>query len=166
MQAITKRCLVAGAAMALVVAVASTTPRHRVEAKPSTGAAAFLNKLTGGTWSGSTRIRLKNGKTQSARCRVRYTTSGSTWTQKISCGVINSVATFFVSGNRVSGSWRETYYGAGGKVSGSGTGSSLSLSFSGSAGGSMRISGGSSSHSVRLNVTRPQNFTTSVALRR
>ena len=166
MQRITKRFLFAGAALALVFTVASTAPRHQVEAKPNTGVAAFLNKLTGGTWGGSTRIRLKNGKTQSARCRVRYTSSGTTWTQQISCGVINSRATFFVSGNRITGSWRETYYGAGGKFGGSGTGSSLSLSFSGSAGGSMSISGSSSAHTVRLSVTRPQPFSTTVSLRR
>ena len=165
MQRITKRFLFAGAALALVFTVASTSPRHQVEAKPA-GVAAFLNKLTGGTWGGSTRIKLKNGKTQSARCRVRYTSSGSTWTQQISCGVINSRATFFVQGNRISGSWRETYYGAGGNFSGSGSASSLSLSFAGSAGGSMRISGGSSSHTVSLSVTRPQKFATTVSLRR
>ena len=66
----------------------------------------------------------------------------------------------------MSGSWEERTYGLSGQVSGSASGSSLRLSFSGSVSGAMTVttSGGSQSISVRTDASALKGV--SVSLRR
>jgi hypothetical protein len=147
---------------AIVLAGAATTA-----AQAQSGAFSGL----GGSWSGSGQVRLEKGS-ESVRCSASYVSrsGGSALGLSLRCasasGRVELRANLTSSGSRVSGSWEERTYGLGGSVSGSASGSSLRLSFSGSVSGAMTVttSGGSQSISVRTDTSALKGV--SVSLRR
>lgn len=110
----------------------------------------------GGTWSGSGQVRLESGS-EAIRCTANYVPrgGGSALGLSLRCASpsnrIELRASLSASGGRVSGSWEERSYNAGGDISGLASGGSLRLRFSGSISGSMLVTtaGGSQSISVR-----------------
>lgn len=152
----------AAAAMIGAVALAISGPA---------GAASPFAGL-GGTWSGSGHVRLENGRSEAIRCTANYVprSGGAGLGLSLRCASpsnrIELRASLSVSGSRVSGSWEERSFNAGGSVSGRAVGGSLRLRFRGSISGSMlvRTAGRSQSISVRTDGSALQGV--SVSLRR
>lgn len=123
-------------------------------ASSAVGASPF-DRL-GGSWSGSGSATFEGGQKERLSCNGYYRNEGGT---KLSLALrCASPSNKFevrgdlsYSGGKVSGSWEERTYNAGGTASGSASDSGVSLSFSGSATGSMRVSVSGSSQSVAIN---------------
>jgi hypothetical protein len=138
----------AAAVAAIVLAGAAATA-----ALAQSGAFAGL----GGSWSGSGQIRLEQGQREAIRCSAHYVprSGGTALGLSLRCasasGRVELRASLTASGSRVSGSWEERTYNLSGHVSGSASGGTLRLSFTGGISGSMSVttSGGSQSISVR-----------------
>lgn len=111
-----------------------------------------------GRWSGSGHASFEGGQRESLRCNATYRTGGggSSLTMNLRCAsasaTIHLQGNLHASGNRVSGSWSESTYGVGGDASGSASGGSMRLRFSGSTAGSMAVSLGRSSQSVSISA--------------
>ena len=126
----------------------------------------------GGSWSGAGQVRLEGGQREAIRCSANYVprSGGTGLGLSLRCasasGRVELRATLTASGSRVSGSWEERSYGLGGQVSGTASGNSLRLSFSGGLSGSMTVTttGASQSISVRTDISALQGV--SVSLRR
>ncbi len=126
----------------------------------------------GGTWSGSGKVRLENGRSEAIRCNANYVprSGGTTLGLSLRCASssnrIELRASLTLNGSRVSGEWEERSFNAAGRISGQASDSNLRLRFSGSIEGSMVVttSGGSQSISVRTDASALQGVT--VSLRR
>jgi hypothetical protein len=90
-----------------------------------------------GNWIGSGRLTLNNGKQERIRCRIsiRSGVGGQTAEQTVQCAstgrdvlVRSSIS---LSGQRVSGSWRDQSIGSTGQLSGKLTGNRLRVRMSG-----------------------------------
>jgi hypothetical protein len=138
------------------------------------GAAHAATPFTGlgGTWSGSGKVRLENGRSERIRCNANYVprSGGSRLGFSLRCASpsnrIELRARLTSSGSRVFGSWEERSFNVAGSVSGRASAGSLRLRFSGSLEGSMVVttSGGSQSISVRTEASALRGV--SVSLRR
>lgn len=112
-----------------------------------------------GTWSGGGQVRLSDGSTERLSCRAFYTArdGGSGLGVALRCASasykIDLRSSIKVTAGRVSGSWEERSFNAAGSVSGSSSGGSLSLSFSGTTTGSMSVSYGGSSQRVSITTS-------------
>ena len=127
-----------------------------------------LRRLVVGLRAGSTGGRAARGHPLQRKLRAEKRRNGA-WAS-LRCasasGRVELRATLSASGSRVSGSWEERSYGLGGQVSGTASGNSLRLTFSGGLSGSMTVTttGGSQSISVRTDISALQGV--SVNLRR
>ncbi len=139
----------------------------------STAALAQGGTFSGlaGSWSGSGQVRLETGR-EAIRCAASYVQRGGGKALGLSLrcaspsGRVELRASLTSSGGHVSGSWEERTYNLGGQISGSASGSSLRLSFTGSVSGAMTVTttGGSQSISVRTDASALKSV--SVSLRR
>ena len=153
----------AGAAVAAIVLAGAATTAAEAQGGGFSG--------LGGSWSGSGQVRLEKGR-EAVRCSASYVarSGGTALGLSLRCasasGRVELRASLTASGSSVSGSWEERTYGLSGQVSGSASGSSLRLSFSGSVSGAMTVttSGGSQSISVRTDASALKGV--SVSLRR
>jgi len=99
-------------------------------------AASPFADLTG-SWSGSGRIKLEDGKTESLKCKAYYLPKGGGAELGLAlrcASASNKIelrANLTSSGNRVSGSWEERAFNAAGTVSGSASDNRLNLSING-----------------------------------
>lgn len=90
-----------------------------------------------GTWSGSGRIRLEDGKTEGLKCKAYYVPKGdgSELGLALRCASASNKielrANLESSGNRVSGSWEERVFNAAGSVSGHASDNRINLSING-----------------------------------
>jgi hypothetical protein len=90
-----------------------------------------------GSWSGSGRIRLDDGKTEGLKCKAYYLPKdgGAELGLALRCASASNKielrATLAASGNRVSGSWEERTFNASGSVTGHATDSRINLSIAG-----------------------------------
>jgi hypothetical protein len=142
-----------GAALAAALLTGATT------ASLAQGGGAFGG--LGGVWSGAGQIRLEHGAREAIRCSASYVQRGGGTGLGLSLrcasasGRVELRASLTASGSRVSGNWEERSYGISGEVSGSTSGNSLRLSFSGGLSGSMTVTtnGGSQSISVRTDTS-------------
>lgn len=110
----------------------------------------------GGSWSGSGSATFEGGQKERLSCNGYYRNEGGAkLSLALRCASPSSKfevrGDLSYSGGKVSGSWEERTYNAGGSASGSASESGVNLSFSGSATGSMRVSVSGSSQSVSIN---------------
>lgn len=122
--------------------------------------ASAENALSGlaGNWSGGGQIRLSDGRSERLSCRAYYTPrdGGAGMGVALRCASTSYKLEFRSSirldGNRVSGTWEERSFNAGGSVSGSASNGALNMAFSGTLSGSMSVSYGGSSQRVSINT--------------
>jgi hypothetical protein len=97
-----------------------------------------------GSWGGSGTFNLNDGSSERIQCNAYYTGGGNQLGMAIRCKSSSSNieirSKLNKSGNRISGSWEERTYNAGGSASGSATGSRISLQISGGVTGQMTVS--------------------------
>ncbi len=102
----------------------------------SVQAASPFGELNG-SWSGSGRIKLEDGKTEGLKCKAYYLAKGGGAELGLAlrcASASNKIelrANLTSSGNRVSGSWEERAFNAAGTVSGSASDNRINLSISG-----------------------------------
>jgi hypothetical protein len=90
-----------------------------------------------GSWSGSGRIKLEDGKTEGLKCKAYYLPKGGGAELGLAlrcASASNKIelrANLTSSGNRVSGSWEERAFNAAGTVSGHASDNRLNLSIDG-----------------------------------
>jgi hypothetical protein len=126
----------------------------------------------GGSWSGSGHIHLEGGRREAIQCSASYVprSGGTAIGLALRCaspsGRIELRASLQARGTRVSGTWEERSYNAGGDVAGMSSGNSLRLRFSGSLSGAMQVvtNGASQSISVQTDVSALKGV--NVSLRR
>lgn len=124
--------------------------------------AAALGSL-GGAWRGSGRMRLGGGKTERLRCRAYYRprAGGTRLGMAIRCASasykIELRSQLAVRGRRVTGSWEERTFNAGGRILGTSRPGRLTLAVSGSVNAKLLISYRGRTQSVRL-ITNISGF--------
>lgn len=132
----------AGLALAPDVAVARGTPFSSIA----------------GNWSGTGRLQLDGGRSETMSCRAYYNPrdNGAGLGMAIRCASasykIELRSTLRYDGGRVSGTWEERNFNAGGNVSGRATDGSMNLSISGSVAGSMSVNFGATRQTVSINT--------------
>jgi hypothetical protein len=121
-------------------------------------AAETLLSPLAGNWSGGGQVRLLDGRSERLSCRATYrpSASGTNLGFSIRCASqsykIELRSSLQYAGGRLSGTWEEVSYNAGGQMSGKASAGSLSLSFSGTLTGSMSVSFGERSQRVAINT--------------
>jgi hypothetical protein len=126
----------------------------------------------GGRWAGSGQVRLEAGQTEALRCTASYVPrgGGSALGLSLRCASasnrIELRASLSARGSRVSGSWEERSFNAGGDIAGLASGGSLRLRFSGSISGSMLVTTAGSSQSISVRTDNSALRGVSVRLRR
>jgi hypothetical protein len=113
-----------------------------------------------GTWSGSGRIRLDDGKTEGLKCKAYYVpkSGGSELGLALRCASASSKielrANLASSGNRLSGSWEERTFNASGRVSGHASENRINLSINGGGGfaGSMAVTTNGNSQVISVST--------------
>jgi hypothetical protein len=126
----------------------------------------------GGSWAGSGRVRLDAGQTEALRCTANYVPrgGGSGLGLSLRCASasnrIELRANLSVRGGRVSGSWEERSFNAGGDLSGLASGGSLRLRFSGTISGSMLVTTAGNSQSISVRTDNSALQGVNVSLRR
>lgn len=138
-------------------AIGAITAATALLAASAASAAAPFDGLDG-RWSGGGHATFDSGQRESLRCNATYRTGsgGSSLTMHLRCAsasaTIHLQGNLRASGSRVSGSWSESTYGVGGDASGSASGGSMRLRFSGSTAGTLSVSLGRSSQSVAISA--------------
>ncbi len=118
-------------------------------------AEAALGGLVG-TWSGSGQIKLSDGRSERLSCRAFYNPrdGGAGMGIAIRCASqsykIELRSSLALAGGRVTGTWEERSFNAGGSISGSAAPGSLDMAFSGSTTGAMSISYSGSTQRVSI----------------
>jgi len=112
-----------------------------------------------GSWSGSGRIRLEDGKTEGLKCKAYYLPKGGGAELGLAlrcASASNKIelrANLTSSGNRVSGSWEERAFNATGSVSGHASGNRLNLSIDGGGfSGSMAVTTTGKSQAIAVST--------------
>ena len=127
-----------------------------VPINPAASAGAFAN--FSGSWSGSGRMTLEGGRSESMRCRANYTdrSGGNSLGISLRCASASNRialrANLAASGNRVSGTWEESEFNVGGRASGSASGNNISLSIQGGLSGSMSVTTNGARQSVNIST--------------
>ena len=117
-----------------------------------------------GTWSGSGKVRLSNGKSEKLRCKAYYTnkSGGTNLGMSIRCAStsnkFNLRAKLSYSGGTVSGSWSETNYNASGALSGKASNSKIRVSVQGGISGSLSVSINGRSQRVSMSTSGDSAF--------
>ena len=134
-------------------------------ATPGQAQQAGLSGLAG-NWSGGGQIMLSDGSKERVTCRAYYSPRDGGMGLALRCASqsykIELRSALRVNGGRVTGTWEERSYNAGGAISGSSASGALHLSFSGSMSGSMNVSYGASSQ--RVSITTGGGGLSSVSL--
>jgi hypothetical protein len=138
----TKYSIVIAAAIA-TTAIVSTTPLlvGHADAK----SASVFQRLNG-TWRGSGRINLANGRARRISCRAYYNVKnkGQNLGLAIRCASSDSkielLARLRETNGKISGTWEERTFNAAGNVYGAARNGRLNLSIDGSVSGTMNIS--------------------------
>jgi hypothetical protein len=126
----------------------------------------------GGSWSGSGHIRLEGNQREAIRCNAHYASRGGGTALGLSLrcaspsGRVELRASLTASGRRVSGFWEERSYGLSGRVTGSASGNSLRVSFSGDISGAMVVTTSGSSQSISVRTDTSALKAVNVSLRR
>jgi hypothetical protein len=102
-------------------------------AGPANAASPFAQ--LDGTWSGSGRINLTDGKSEALKCTAYYTPKGAEVGVALRCAsASNKVelrAKLVADGSRVSGSWEERTFNASGTVTGQASPTQIKLAITG-----------------------------------
>ncbi len=138
------------------------------------GPVAAENEFSGlaGSWSGGGQIRLADGRSERLSCRANYLPKdgGSGLGLSIRCASqsykIELRSSLKLSGSRVSGSWEERSFNAGGSVTGSSASGLLRLAFSGTMDGSLSVTYGGSSQQVSIRTSSGELSAISLSLKR
>jgi len=137
-------------------------------ALPAAAASPF--DMLAGSWSGNGKATFDNGQSEALRCSAMYRSlgNGAQLRLAIRCASASAKvdlrATLAHAGGRVSGNWEERTYNAGGTVSGTASGSSVRMAFTGGIGGTMSLSVSRSSHQVSINAAGSSLRTVSMSL--
>lgn len=99
------------------------------QARPSHGGDLF--EALSGSWAGAGTVRTTDGATERLRCRASYAPSaGTSLTIELRCASdsfkLDVASTVTRTGDKISGAWRETSFGASGDVSGTINGQQIS----------------------------------------
>ncbi len=132
----------------VAVAIAATASGARAEA-PFGGLS--------GSWSGGGTAHFEGGRTERVSCRANYNSGGSRLNLTLRCATqsanVNLHGALTAHGNRVSGDWSETSFGASGDAVGSASGGTMRLRLSGTAAGTLVVSTSGSSQSVSITTS-------------
>lgn len=97
-----------------------------------------------GSWGGSGILKLRDGTKERIRCNAYYTGGGSQLGLAIRCisktQKVEVRSKLSYSGGRLTGSWEERTYNAGGKITGTAKPGQLKFSIQGSLAGTMKVS--------------------------
>lgn len=121
-----------------------------------------------GVWAGGGQVKLDDGRTERVSCRAYYTPrdSGSGLGLALRCASpsykIELRSSLKIEGGTVSGSWEERSFNASGSISGTSSGNTLNLSFSGTLSGSMVVN--TSGASQRVSITSASGGLSRVSL--
>jgi len=121
-----------------------------------------------GTWSGGGQVQLGDGRSERLSCRAFYTPKegGASLGMAIRCASpsykIELRSSLQYSGGRLSGSWEERSFNAGGTISGRASPGSLQLNFTGNVNGAMSLTFSGSSQ--RVSITSAGGGFSSVSL--
>lgn len=120
-------------------------------------AADNLFSTLNGTWSGAGQIRLEGGATESLKCRAFYTAKddGAGLGLAIRCASTSNKielrANLIYTGGKISGSWEERQFNAGGSVTGQASNSRVNLVIEGGGvSGTMTVSLNGATQSVSI----------------
>ena len=137
------------AAVAIVLGLFVAFPSGAAPAGPFDG-------LTG-SWTGSGKVRLEDGKTEGLKCKAYYTpkSGGAALGLALRCASASNKielrASLSSAGGRVSGDWEERSFNASGTVSGQASGDSIRLSINGGGfSGSMVVKTSGASQSISV----------------
>lgn len=157
-QSFVRRFAIACAAMAASLAL------------PDMAAAGALDGLDG-SWAGAGSATFDGGSREKLRCNGYYRSGGDNLSMAIKCASaagakIELRGTMKNSGGKVSGSWEERTYNAGGVISGSATSGSLKVGISGTINGNMSVSFSPSSQTVAISTTGSSLRTVNISFNR
>ncbi len=117
-----------------------------------------------GTWSGSGKVRLSNGKSERLRCKAYYTnkSGGKNLGMSIRCASTSNKfylrASLSYSGGTISGSWTETNYNASGGLSGRASSSKINVAIQGGISGSLSVLIDGRSQRVNMSASGESSF--------
>jgi hypothetical protein len=98
------------------------------------GAGATFTPMIG-TWAGNGTIKLENGQTEAVKCKAYYTDKAPGLGVAVRCASsaskIDLRATLATAGAKVTGTWEERQFNAGGSLTGAAVGNKLSLDMDG-----------------------------------
>lgn len=147
-----RQCALRRTALILMIIAASQV------SPAAAGDSLFL--LLNGTWSGAGQIRLEGGSTESLKCRAFYNAKddGAGLGLAIRCASASNKielrATLVNASGKVSGSWEERQFNAGGSVTGQASASRANLSIEGGGvSGSLTVSLNGGTQSVTIQTS-------------
>jgi hypothetical protein len=109
-----------------------------------------------GSWRGSGKIQLTDGRSERLTCNAYYTGGGHQLGMAIRCQSESSSveirSKLTLSGSRISGTWEERTFNASGTASGQASGNKIRLQVSGGVSGSMQVSLSGSRQSVSIST--------------
>lgn len=138
----------------------------------TTGAAIADSPFGGlsGSWSGGGTAHFEGGRSERVSCRASYNSGSTRLNLSLRCATqsanVNLHGALTAHGNRVSGDWSETSFGASGDAVGSASGGTMRLRLSGSASGTLVVSTSGSSQSVSITTSGVGLRGVSINLRR
>ncbi len=157
-----------GPKAAALALVAIATAAGAVDAR----AAGPFGQLDG-TWTGSGRINLEDGKSESLKCRAYYTpkANGAEMGLALRCASASSKvelrANLVSAGNQISGNWEERNFNASGTVAGEASPNQIKLGISGGGfSGSMAVTINGASQAISVSTQGVALKGVSVSLRR
>lgn len=110
-----------------------------------------------GSWSGSGVAHFEGGRNERVSCRANYNSGSTRLNLSLRCATqsanVNLQGALTAHGNRVSGDWSESSFGASGDAVGSASGGTMRLRLSGSASGTLVVSTSGSSQSVSITTS-------------
>lgn len=138
-------------AMCVVAVAAVAAGPGSTRAEPSIAFAGLA-----GTWSGGGQLRLDDGKTERLTCRASYLqrAGGDNLGLSIRCAStsykLELRSSLSHQGGKVSGTWEERNFNAGGELTGRAAAGALNLAFTGSVSGTLSVSYGATSQRVTI----------------
>ena len=137
---------------------------------PAAAQAGVLDSLDG-SWAGGGSALFDGGAKEKMRCNGYYKSGGDDLNMAIKCASAGGAkielrGTMKNAGGKVSGSWEERTYNAGGVISGSAAPGTLKIGISGTINGSMSVAFSQSSQTVSISTTGSTLRTVNISFNR
>lgn len=110
-----------------------------------------------GSWSGGGTAHFEGGRSERMSCKAYYNGGGASLSLSLRCATqsanVHLQGSLAASGNRVSGAWSESSFGASGSAVGSASGGTMRLRLSGGASGTLVVSTSGASQNVSITTS-------------